>query len=130
MKPVNLNRYEPWALFNDFLAATGPVAASERKFAWLPSVDVHEEAGRFVVRADLPGVEQRDIEITADNGVLTLRGVRRFEGRGEAKFLRHFTLPEDAQAAEIKAKHSNGVLEISIPKQPKLEPKRITVEAA
>lgn len=127
---MNLNRYEPWSLFNDFLASAAPVAASERKFAWLPSVDVHEEAGRFLVRADLPGVEQKDIEITADDGVLSLRGVRRFEGRGEAKFLRHFTLPEDALVAEIKARHSNGVLEISIPKQPKLEPKRIAVEAA
>ncbi|MGD9597099.1 MAG: Hsp20/alpha crystallin family protein [Steroidobacteraceae bacterium] len=121
---MNLTPYEPWQLLTrlqrDF----------DRSFAWLPTVDVSEDDTRYLVRADLPGVEQKDIEITTDKGVLTLRGVRQFENRGEARFLRHFSLPENAVLDEIRARHVNGVLEVSIPKQPKVAPKRITVEAA
>ena len=96
---------------------------------------------RFVVRADLPGVEAKDIDVTAENGVLTLRGERRAEQRPArggfertertfGTFLRRFALPDNVQADAIAAKHVNGVLEISVPKQPKIEPKRITIEAA
>ncbi len=116
--------YEPWQL------VTRLQREFDRSHAWLPTVDVTEDDSRYLVRADLPGVEQKDIEITADKGVLTLRGVRRYENRGEAKFLRNFTLPENALAGEIKARQVNGVLEVAIPKQPKAEPIRITVEAA
>jgi HSP20 family protein len=109
--------------------------------AWLPSVDVHEEAERFVVRADLPGVDAKDIEITAQDGVLTLRGERRAEKREQnggtqriervaGTFVRRFTLPESAQADAISATQTNGVLEVTIPKQAKPEPRRIKVEAA
>ncbi|MGE0583222.1 MAG: Hsp20/alpha crystallin family protein [Steroidobacteraceae bacterium] len=121
---MTLTSYEPWQL----------VSRLQREFdrtpAWLPAVDVSEDDARYLVRADLPGVEQKDIDITADKGVLTLRGVRHYESRGEAKFLRRFTLPENAQAGEIRARLVNGVLEVSIPKQPKIEPTRISVEAA
>jgi len=121
---MTLNAYEPWRLI------TRLQREFDRGLAWLPNVDVTEDDTRYLVRADLPGVEQKDIEITADQGVLTLRGVRRFEKRGEARFLRHFNLPENARVDEIKARQVNGVLEVSIPKQPRIEPKRITVEAA
>ena len=109
--------------------------------SWIPAVDVAEEAERFVVRADLPGVDPKDVEITAEAGVLTLRGkresARREEGAGYARnervagtFLRRFTLPETAQADAITARQINGVLEVTIPKQPKLQPRRIEVQAA
>ena len=66
-------RYEPWALLNRLhreLDQTFETAA--RDASWTPAVDIHEEAGRFVVRADLPGVKPADIDVTADKGVLTL----------------------------------------------------------
>ncbi len=102
-------------------------------------MDVHEEPERFTVHADLPGVQPADIQITADKGVLTIRGSRRIEKRDSQKgyerleriegdFLRRFTLPENARAEEITAKHSNGVLEVVIPKQPVVEPRRVNVE--
>jgi HSP20 family protein len=122
---MTLTSYEPWQLVTRLQREL-----DRSSHAWLPVVDVSEDDARYLVRADLPGVEQKDIEITADRGVLTLRGVRRYEHRGEANFLRRFTLPENARVEEIKARHVNGVLEVSIPKQPKIEPKRITVEAA
>jgi HSP20 family protein len=118
-----------------------PAASSSANVAWIPSVDVHEESDKFVVRADVPGVEPKDIEVTAQDGVLTIRGERRAEKR-ESKtgfervervagsFVRRFTLPETAQTESITAKQTNGVLEVTIPKQPKVQPKRVAIEAA
>jgi len=133
-----LARCEPWTALSRLHRQLD--AASTANVAWVPAVDVHEEQDRFVVRADLPGVEQKDIEITAEDGVLTIRGERRSERRENGhgyeriertsgSFLRRFTLPETAQADAIKAKHVNGVLEVSIPKQPKVEPRKINIEA-
>ena len=111
---MTLIRYEPWQvmgrlhrqidqIFGDSFAA--PAATGENSVAWIPTVDIHEEPEKFVVRADLPGVEPKDISITAENRVLTLRGQRQFERsenqkgferleRVEGSFLRRFTLPE------------------------------------
>ena len=139
-------RYEPFRLLNRFHrdfsrffddTVTSDVATT----SWLPSVDVREEADRFVVNVDLPGVDKKDIEIVAEKGVLTIKGERHSEQKsGDAsyervervsgKFLRRFTLPENAQADAIAAKQTNGVLEVTIPKQPQVQPKRIEVQAA
>ena len=139
---MTIVRYEPWALFGrlnrQLDQAFGDTSAS---VSWIPHVDVREEAERFVVTADLPGVEGKDIEITADKGVLTVRGERRSEKkdsgegyerveRASGSFLRRFTLPESADAEAIKATHVNGVLELSIPKRPQAQPRRINVQAA
>jgi len=147
---MTLVHYEPWnfgrwqrridRILND---AFGAEVAGTGNVAWIPSVDVSETADRYVVRADLPGVDPKNIEITAEDGVLTLRGERQAEKRDETQngslqryervagsFLRRFTLPETAQADAITATYTNGVLELSIPKQAKPEPRRIKVEAA
>jgi HSP20 family protein len=135
-------RYEPWALLNrlhrEFDQSFDTV---NRDATWSPAVDIHEEAGRFVVHADLPGVKPADIEITTDKGVLSLRGTRQFEQRNDegrysrvervtGKFVRSFTLPENVQADTIKASFKDGVLELTIPKIAKPEPRRIEVQAA
>jgi HSP20 family protein len=145
---MNIIRYQPWTLMNRlhreidqiFGDALTPAAAEQQTLAdWTPAVDVHEEADRYVVRADLPGVDSKDIQVTADDGVLTLRGTRASEKRAEQKgyeriervtgsFLRRFTLPENVQAGEIRARHANGVLELSLPKQARVEPKRVAIE--
>ena len=136
-------RYQPWAfagrLQRQLDQAFGDTDAAS--ISWIPHVDVREEAERFVVAADLPGVEGKDIEITADKGVLTIRGERRAEKkaagegyerfeRASGTFLRRFTLPESVDAEAIKATHVNGVLELSIPKRPEEQPRRISVAAA
>jgi HSP20 family protein len=149
---MNFIHYQPWTLMNRLHreidqifgenAAAAPAAtpaASETFAAWTPAVDVHEEADRFVVRADLPGVESADIQITAEEGVLTIRGTRKAEERREkagyerlervtGSFLRRFTLPETVPSDAIKARHVNGVLELTLPKQAKPEPKRISID--
>src|SRR6185312_14078953 len=99
-------------------------STSAPSVSWIPRVDIYEEAGRFVVLADVPGVEPKDIDITADKGVLTIRGERRSEKKESDKngyervertsgsFLRRFTLPETANTESITAKQTNGVLEV------------------
>ena len=142
-------RYEPWAVvnrlhqsldqfFNETLSS--PEASSSPSVAWVPRVDIHEEKDRFVVLADVPGVDPKDIDITAENGVLTVRGERRSEKREtdtgyervervSGAFLRRFTLPEGANTDSIKAKQTNGVLEVTIPKAPAVQPRRISIDS-
>lgn len=144
---MTLVRYEPWRLvnrlhqqldhvFGDTFGSPEATGNSD----WLPAVDVHEEPERFVVRADVPGVDPKDIDVTAENGVLTVRGERKTEMRENSKgyerfersvgsFVRRFTLPESANTEQIKAKQTNGVLEISIPKQPQVQPRRISIDS-
>ena len=141
---MTIVRYEPWAfvgrLQRQLDRALGEVADGAT-VSWIPRVDIHEEDDRFVVTADLPGVEGKDIEITAEKGVLTLKGERRSEKksstngfesieRASGTFLRRFTLPESLDAEAIKASHVNGVLEITIPKRPTEQPRRIDIQAA
>jgi HSP20 family protein len=142
-------RYEPWAVvnrlhqsldqfFNETLSS--PEASSSPSVAWVPRVDIHEEKERFVVLADVPGVEPKDIDITAEKGVLTVRGERRAEKRVTdngyeriervaGTFLRRFTLPEGANTESITAKQTNGVLEVTIPKTPAVQPRRISIDS-
>jgi HSP20 family protein len=108
--------------------------------AWLPATDIHEETNQFVVSVDLPGVDPKAVEITADQGVLTIRGKREEAARESresrrierinGEFQRRFSLPDSADTHNIKAKAVNGVLEVSIPKLAQVQPQRIAVEAA
>lgn len=106
---------------------------------WTPRVDIKEEDGRFVIFADVPGVEPGDIEINMDKGILSIKGERntgaggegaRFSRveRAEGVFYRRFSLPDSADADGITASGKNGVLEISIPKKPETTPRRIKVQ--
>lgn len=147
---MNVTRFEPWNLVNllhrdlDQLAERrfGRLSAEENSvFDWMPAVDIVEEKNRFVLRADLPGVNVEDIDVRMENGVLSIAeerhreaaeevdGVQRFE-RSTGKFFRRFSLPETADAENISARSSNGILEVSIPKQPEVQARRIAVEAA
>jgi HSP20 family protein len=135
-------RYEPWSLLSRLRRELDESFESvAHEASWTPAVDIHEEAKQFVVRADLPGVSPKDIEITADKGVLSLRGSRHFEQKSDdghysriervsGKFVRTFSLPENVQTEAIKAQFKDGVLELTIPKVAKPEPRRIEVQAA
>lgn len=137
---MNIVSHQPWQLLNHFRRELDQAfAASEQESAWAPSVDLREEQDRYILHADLPGVDAKDIQVTADDGVLTIRGERHAEKREgkpgfeylerrSGSFLRRFSLPENAVADQIKARHANGVLEVVIPKQGTPEPRRINVE--
>ena len=140
-------RYNPWGVsdlqneINRLFTTWGDNESSSATAHWVPSVDIHEFSDRFQLSVDLPGVEPTDVEITLDNGVLTISGERKFdhaEGeqvvnrrseRGEGRFYRRFALPETVDADNVEAKGSNGVLAISIPKQAKAQKRRIEVAA-
>ena len=115
-------------------------SAPESNVSWIPAVDVVEEPGHFLVRADLPGVDPKDIEIHMENGVLSIRGERRSESRAENSgytrvershgvFYRRFALPDTADPEGITASGKHGVLEIAIPKRPEVKARRINVNA-
>src|SRR5882762_2636471 len=136
---MNLVYYQPWSLmdrwrheidelFTRSSDASLPLPAVTNSTAWRPSVDLQEESDRFILRADVPGVAAKDIEVSAEDGTLTVRGDG-FEHieRAAGTFLRRFTLPDSARAEAIKARYADGVLEIEIPKQPRVETKRIAV---
>lgn len=114
-------------------------ATRENTFA--PVVDLSETSERWLLAAELPGVPADHIEITAENGFLTIKGTKESakvddenvtEHRSErtfGEFYRRFKLPKTANTEEISAVSKEGVLHISIPKQPDVQPKRIPVSA-
>ncbi len=146
---MSLIHYQPWNTLEQMRREMDKVFASyaDRDDGnsvvaadWLPAVDVREDSERFVIIADVPGVEPKDIDINMENGVLTISGEKQVESeeelrnykrveRARGSFYRRFTLPETADAEKISAKFSNGVLEIVIPKQEKVQPRKIAIES-
>lgn len=105
---------------------------------WSPHVDIREDKDRFVLLADLPGIDPDDIEVSMDKGILTIRGERSSESaqdtdryarieRRYGSFHRRFALPDSADPDGIQAHGRHGVLEIVIPKRPESSPRRIQV---
>jgi HSP20 family protein len=142
---------EPWGLLNQFSSELNHLfdprylrqqGKEESTVAsdWVPAVDIREETDRFLIHADIPGVDPKDIDIHMENGVLTISGSRSSDSTEEHQgykrqervrgtFLRRFTLPDTANEEKISAKSTHGVLEVSIPKQDKVMPKKIAVES-
>jgi HSP20 family protein len=131
---MNIAIREPWNLLGRFNRdLEGFLDSPSASVAYIPAVDVQEEKDRFVVKADLPGVKPDEIDVTAEKGVLTLRGERKSEKKEHSEGYERLervtgSLPENVQADAIKAKFTHGVLEISIPKQPVVAAKRVAVE--
>ena len=141
---MSLVHYKPINLFdqindemNRYLSGMRSAAANQ-EHDWTPAVDIHEEEGHYLLTADIPGVNRKDVEITLEDGVLTIKGERKAvkevteEGyrrreRIHGSFARQFNLPETVDTANISARAEDGVLNIEIPKQAKPEPKKITV---
>ena len=107
--------------------------------SWAPAVDLKEKKKSYLVKADLPGVDPKDIEITLENGLLTIRGERKEERREEGdnvhrverfsgSFARQFSLP-DAADDGVEAEMKGGVLEIHIPKSDKAVARRIEIKS-
>jgi len=117
------------------------VRANRRRHSeFVPSVDIYEEADRFVVLADLPGIDPAAIELTVDGDLLTIRGEREAPARCETatehraerargRFERAFRLPETVAGQGYEAEYRHGVLSVSIPKAPEAAPYRIEVTA-
>ena len=137
---MNVQPMGLWREFHDDVenwvsAANGQIDASSR---WVPSVDVVEKQDSYILKADLPGVDRKDIDIHFEDGELTLKGERVESGESEhdgykrlersyGLFQRTFRMPDSIDADNITAKNESGVLEIRIPKLEKSH-KKIEVQ--
>ncbi len=106
---------------------------------WTPAVDIFEDAERILLCADLPGVEQDDIELRVEDGTLILRGHRKLPGevrpedmhrseRPHGTFVRSFSLPTNVDQPAIRASQKNGVLEVILPKKQDFRAKAIRID--
>lgn len=125
-------------VFDRFFGQEDTDASAVVTAQWVPRVDIKEEAHRFVIYADLPGIDPQDIEVQMDKGLLTVKGERSAEDireterysrteRVHGSFHRRFALPDSADPEGIRASGRHGVLEITIPKRPESAPRRIQV---
>jgi HSP20 family protein len=141
---MRLNCYTPYRLIDqvhqefDRLTNAIPQAGTAASSRWAPAFDVLEDSNNYLLRADVPGVARRDIDVRVDKSVLTIRGERKADHddnprgyrrreRRHGAFCREFSLPDTVDPAGISARISDGVLEITIPKQTAARPKKITL---
>ena len=145
-----ITRYYPWnqnhrfqdeikQVFERFLGEEEGDQSNVVTSQWTPRVDIKEEDKRFLILADIPGVDPNDIEVHMDSGILSIKGERKTESKNQngkltriersyGSFYRRFALPDTADAEGVSAHGKNGVLEISIPKKPEAAPRRIEIK--
>jgi HSP20 family protein len=149
---MTITRYSPWttqpgfrnelktALDKFFNADADNDQSNVVTSQWTPRVDIKEEAQRFVILADIPGVDPKDIEVHMEKGILTIKGERSSEvkedgqtftrvERSRGVFYRRFALPDSANPEGISATGRHGVLEIAIPKRPETTARRIQINS-
>jgi HSP20 family protein len=126
--------------FFDSQAGNGVRANGGRLGRWVPAMDLVEEADRYVLRADLPGVGEDDVSIELDDNVLTISGERRSEQeerrdgyhrveRATGRFSRSLALPDGVDPDSVRARFEQGVLEVSVPKPAERKPHRVAINA-
>lgn len=143
-----MTQHNPWRLLEELQQDLNRHLAPRRQAEddanittsdWAPAVDIQELEDRYVIHADVPGVDPRDIEVQMEKGILTIRGERTRESeeeragykrieRARGTFFRRFSMPDTADAEAISARSRNGVLEVTIPKQEKIQRRKIQVE--
>jgi HSP20 family protein len=105
---------------------------------WAPAVDIFETENELVMSAEIPGIDEKDIEIKLEDNTLTLKGERKFEKetrqenyhrieRSYGSFYRAFTLPNSVDLDKIHAEHENGILKITLPKRQELKPRNVKI---
>ncbi len=148
---MNMQLWNPFQEFENMLERYSKSGASnlgkqlntELSFAdWAPSVDIEEEDDRYLIKADLPGVDKKDIDVKLENGVLSIRGEKQTEsetGKGTKRhrterfhgsFARSFTLPDAVKADKVDASYKDGVLSLTIPKEEEAKPKSIDIKVS
>jgi len=106
--------------------------------SWAPAVDIYETENDLILSAEVPGIEEKDIEIKIEDSALSIRGVRNFEKetkeenyhrieRAYGSFFRSFTLPHNIDQEKIRAEQESGVLKITMPKKPESKPKKVRI---
>ncbi len=121
----------------DFMGAAFGASTATSTRSFQPALDVRSSETEVSFVADVPGVKEEDLEVTLENHVLTISGARKFEaadrqhhvvlGRSYGSFKRAFTLPENLDEEKLSAVLADGVLTVRIPKQPKVQPRKIAI---
>ena len=146
---MNLVRWNHWremstlqhrmnSLFNEPFFRSGSEDDELHMGSWLPVVDMFDDDDKIVIKAELPGMDKKDISVDIENRVLTLSGERNYDNevkednyyrreRAYGRFKRAFNLPADVDSDQIKADFKDGVLKVEIPKPEEQKPKQITV---
>ncbi len=129
-------------IFDDAFRGVGRHHGEEDDWAlggtWAPPVDIYEQDGNLVLKAELPGIDPKDVDVRVENNVLTLTGERKFENevkrdqyhrveRAYGRFSRSFTLPNVVDTGNIKAEFKDGLLRVVMPKREEAKPKQISI---
>lgn len=141
-----LTRYtDPWndlrtlenRLFEPFFGRFGFVDDVPATSTWAPPVDVAEDSEKIHVKVEVPGMDEKDLKVNYEDGLLTISGERQFERKDDrnyhrierqyGSFVRSFSLPRTVDATQIEASYRNGVLEIEVPKKEEAKPKQIQI---
>ena len=125
------------SLFRDFNESDSPLTTA----SFVPAVDVYEDAEKVVLKLEVPGIEQKDLDIRVENHTLTVKGERKFAQeekeenfhrieRRYGSFYRAFTLPSTVDTENVDAKYNAGVLKLELKKKPEAQPRQIKVNIA
>jgi HSP20 family protein len=137
----NLVRFDPWGMMRDLDRLFEEGGRSRYSDSgWMPRLDVFERDANLVIRAEVPGVDADDIDVTLEAGTLTITGSRSFEKDEEIQggfhrkeifeglFKRTVLLPEGTDADAVSASTKDGILEVTVPKKPEVLPRKVTVD--
>jgi HSP20 family protein len=127
------------SIFNDFARPEGQAQETLAVGNFVPACDVYEDGQKLVLKLEVPGIHQNDIDVRLENQTLTVKGERRFEAeekeenfhrieRRFGSFVRSFTLPVSVDTATVTAKYDNGVLAIQLAKKEAAKPKQVKIE--
>jgi HSP20 family protein len=122
------------SLFREFNETDNPLTTA----SFVPAVDIYEDAKRVVLKLEVPGMEEKDLDIRVENHTLTVKGERKFEKdekeenfhrieRRYGSFYRAFTLPSTVDTENVQANYSAGILKLELSKKPEAQPKQIKV---
>ncbi|MGD9014493.1 MAG: Hsp20/alpha crystallin family protein [Candidatus Omnitrophota bacterium] len=132
---MNLIKWRSQNLFDPFTDLFG----LQDEKAWAPAVDIYDNKSNLVIKADLPGMTQKDIDVSVEDDVLRIKGEKKKEHeekrdnyfrleRSYGYFERSFALPSNVDATKVKAAYKDGVLELTLPKKEEAKPKQIKVD--
>ena len=143
---AKLTRYNPFDVFEDFPTGmrlfqdtVSRLLSEPSARPWTPPVDIRETDNEVVLMADVPGIDEKNIDIRIEAGTLTIKGERKFEEekkgegyhimeRGYGTFARSFRLPESVDPEKVKADYKAGVLSVALPKKELAKPRAVKVE--
>jgi HSP20 family protein len=129
------------SLFQDFSRANSGESEQVATAGFVPPVDIYEDEHKLVLKLEIPGVRQEDLDVRMENNTLSIKGERGFESEGKEEnfhrverrygsFYRAFTVPNTIDANSIKAEYDAGVLRLELPKRPESKPKQIKVNVS